>query len=94
MNTFKNNTARKPAAQKTHSRKTTAPAPVPKPEPTVIVPSEEAIAIAEQFKKEGNDKLASGDHVEALKLYSKAIEQNPNNAIYYANRCFFSFFFF
>lgn len=41
---------------------------------------------AENFKNQGNDFLKSKDFSKAIEMYTKAIDLNPNNAIYYANR--------
>ena len=41
---------------------------------------------AEPFKEKGNKLLQQEKYEEALRAYSKAIELNPNSAIYYANR--------
>jgi len=40
------------------------------------------------FKKntKGNQKLSSKQYNEAVESYTKAINLNPENAIYYANR--------
>ena len=35
----------------------------------------------------GNEKLSSGQPAEAIEFYNKAIALNPNNAVYYGNRC-------
>jgi len=34
----------------------------------------------------GNAKLDCGDYAEAVKLYTKAIEMDDNNATFFANR--------
>jgi small glutamine-rich tetratricopeptide repeat-containing protein alpha len=41
---------------------------------------------AESFKTQGNQFLTSKQYSEAIESYSKAIEFNPENAIYYCNR--------
>src|SRR5690606_24351167 len=41
---------------------------------------------AEKLKALGNEKLSSGKTEEAIEFYNRAIELNPNNAVYYANR--------
>ena len=46
----------------------------------------DAIAEAERIKALGNVAYKEGKVSEALQLFSEAIEKNPNNAIYYANR--------
>lgn len=46
----------------------------------------ENIAKAESLKIEGNAQLKAKNHQEALDLYSKCIELDPNNAVYYSNR--------
>ncbi|XP_023017041.1 protein phosphatase D3 [Leptinotarsa decemlineata] len=50
--------------------------------------SSEDIQIAEHFKSEANEYFKKQDFNSAIDLYSKAIEKNPNVAIYYANRSF------
>lgn len=42
---------------------------------------------AEKYKTEGNQKLSDRNYAAALEAYSKAIELNPANPIYYGNRC-------
>jgi small glutamine-rich tetratricopeptide repeat-containing protein alpha len=51
-----------------------------------VVVDEKAKAQAEQLKSEGNKMLTDGQHEAAAKLYSQAIQLNPKNHIYYANR--------
>ncbi|XP_026468472.1 serine/threonine-protein phosphatase 5-like [Ctenocephalides felis] len=46
----------------------------------------ENIAAAEKFKEEANEYFKKQDYERAIDLYNKAIEANPNNAIYYSNR--------
>jgi tetratricopeptide (TPR) repeat protein len=46
----------------------------------------EKVAKAEEFKNLGNQQLSSHQHQEAIDNYTKAIEYDPTNAIYYANR--------
>ena len=41
---------------------------------------------AEKFKTEGNDCFRDEKFSAAENLYSKAIELNPNNAVYFSNR--------
>jgi len=41
---------------------------------------------AEEYKMEGNQKLAAKQFAEAVECYSNAIKMNPSNSIYYANR--------
>ncbi|EDV30264.1 uncharacterized protein Dana_GF23034 [Drosophila ananassae] len=43
-------------------------------------------AAAEQYKNQGNDLLKTKEFTKAIDMYSKAIELQPNSAIYYANR--------
>merc|ERR1711974_452164 len=47
---------------------------------------ERRIAQAEEKKAEGNTLLRESKTEEAIERYSEAINLNPNNAIYYANR--------
>jgi len=46
----------------------------------------EDVNLAEQYKTEGNQHLADKKFEQAVDCYTKAIERNPNNAIYFANR--------
>jgi len=41
---------------------------------------------AEQWKNNGNAAFQKGNHAEAVRCYSKAIEIDPNNAVYFTNR--------
>ncbi|KAF6748419.1 hypothetical protein DFP72DRAFT_575902 [Ephemerocybe angulata] len=43
-------------------------------------------AEAERLKGLGNEHYAKGEYDSAHRLYSEALEKNPNNAVYYANR--------
>mmetsp|Transcript_30969 Transcript_30969/g.52349 ORF Transcript_30969/g.52349 Transcript_30969/m.52349 type:complete len:259 (-) Transcript_30969:252-1028(-) len=47
---------------------------------------EPELSAAEKAKKEGNDAFLAKDYQEAIKHYSKAIELEPNTAIFYSNR--------
>ncbi|KAL9652207.1 hypothetical protein ABK040_013976 [Willaertia magna] len=42
---------------------------------------------AQQYKNEGNLYFKKKNFNKAIEHYSKAIELNPNNAIFYSNRC-------
>eukprot|EP01096_Ripella_sp_DP13-Kostka_P016678 TRINITY_DN8211_c0_g1_i1.p1 TRINITY_DN8211_c0_g1~~TRINITY_DN8211_c0_g1_i1.p1 ORF type:complete len:438 (+),score=246.01 TRINITY_DN8211_c0_g1_i1:87-1316(+) len=44
------------------------------------------IAAAEEKKQRGNEKLAAKQFDEAIRLYGEAIDINPTNPIYFANR--------
>lgn len=46
----------------------------------------EAAAQAEGFKAEGNRRLAEKDFTQAVEMYTRAIELDPDNAVYYSNR--------
>ncbi|CAK1583856.1 unnamed protein product [Parnassius mnemosyne] len=48
--------------------------------------SQEDIEAAEKLKNEANELFKKQHYDDAIELYSKAIEKNPNNAVYYANR--------
>lgn len=48
--------------------------------------TEEEVADAERLKTAGNDKMKEENFSEAVEFYSKAIEINPQNAVYYCNR--------
>ncbi|XP_036377386.1 small glutamine-rich tetratricopeptide repeat-containing protein alpha [Megalops cyprinoides] len=49
-------------------------------------PTEEEAAEAERLKTEGNDQMKVENFSAAVEFYSKAIEINPQNAVYYCNR--------
>ncbi|KAJ3541696.1 hypothetical protein NMY22_g3793 [Coprinellus aureogranulatus] len=44
------------------------------------------IAEGERLKALGNDAYSKGNNEEAYRLYSEAIDKDPGNAVYYANR--------
>ena len=46
-----------------------------------------SIEEAEAAKTQGNQYFSKGNYQEALKLYEKAIELNPNNILYHTNKC-------
>jgi tetratricopeptide (TPR) repeat protein len=46
----------------------------------------EAQVQAEHFKTEGNKSLAEKKYLEAIDMYTRAIELDPDNAVYYSNR--------
>jgi DnaJ homolog subfamily C member 8 len=48
--------------------------------------TDEARLQAEAFKADGNALLAEGKYREAVEMYSRAIELDPDNAVYYSNR--------
>ena len=48
--------------------------------------SEESKAKAESYKLEGNKAMGSKAYQDAIEQYTKAIELNPHNAIYFSNR--------
>ncbi|KAK9498235.1 hypothetical protein O3M35_004095 [Rhynocoris fuscipes] len=48
--------------------------------------SEEDKKQAEQLKVEGNTAMSEGQFYKALELYTKAIQIDPKNAVYYCNR--------
>ena len=41
---------------------------------------------AEEFKNLGNQQLSQKNYKESIESYTKAIEIDSNNAVYYANR--------
>lgn len=49
-------------------------------------PSEEDKKKAEELKALGNKEVSSGNYEKAVELYTKAIELNSTNPIYYCNR--------
>ncbi|XP_061094863.1 small glutamine-rich tetratricopeptide repeat-containing protein alpha [Conger conger] len=51
-----------------------------------VAPTDEEVAEAERLKTEGNEKMKEENFSEAMLYYSKAIEINPQNAVYYCNR--------
>ena len=44
-------------------------------------------SLAEELKDRGNESFQAGDLQEAIQFYSQAIELDPDNYIYYSNRC-------
>jgi DnaJ family protein C protein 8 len=46
----------------------------------------EAAAQAEGFKAEGNRLLAAKEMAQAVEMYSRAIDLDPDNAVFYSNR--------
>ncbi|XP_063387751.1 serine/threonine-protein phosphatase 5 [Cydia fagiglandana] len=48
--------------------------------------SKEDIEAADRWKNEANEYFKKQNYNTAIELYSKAIEKNPNNAVYFANR--------
>ncbi|KAL7692885.1 putative DnaJ domain, tetratricopeptide-like helical domain superfamily [Plasmopara halstedii] len=48
--------------------------------------SEEWVVQAESFKTEGNKLLALKKYADAVEMYTRAIELDPDNAVYYSNR--------
>lgn len=53
---------------------------------TSASPLAEQLAEAEQLKTEGNDQMRVENFSAAVEFYSKAIQLNPQNAVYYCNR--------
>uniref|UniRef100_A0A671N6D4 Small glutamine-rich tetratricopeptide repeat-containing protein alpha n=1 Tax=Sinocyclocheilus anshuiensis TaxID=1608454 RepID=A0A671N6D4_9TELE len=49
-------------------------------------PSEEQLAEAEHLKTDGNDQMKVENFSAAVEFYSKAIQLNPQNAVYFCNR--------
>ncbi|CAI9594915.1 unnamed protein product [Staurois parvus] len=49
-------------------------------------PSEEDVTEAERLKTEGNEQMKLENFESAVAFYTKAIEHNPANAVYYCNR--------
>ncbi|CAI5702966.1 unnamed protein product [Peronospora effusa] len=47
---------------------------------------EEWAAQAESFKAEGNKLVAAKQYKDAIEMYTRAIELDPDNAVYYSNR--------
>mmetsp|Transcript_25347 Transcript_25347/g.70913 ORF Transcript_25347/g.70913 Transcript_25347/m.70913 type:complete len:132 (-) Transcript_25347:362-757(-) len=46
--------------------------------------SEEA---AQTFKQQGNEEYKAQNYLKAAALYSKAIKEDPSNAVLFSNRC-------
>eukprot|EP00924_Labyrinthula_sp_SR-Ha-C_P006635 snap_masked-scaffold_29-processed-gene-0.40-mRNA-1 protein AED:0.06 eAED:0.06 QI:0/-1/0/1/-1/1/1/0/537 len=44
-------------------------------------------ALALEYKEKGNEAIKKNDLEEAISLYTKAIEHQPDNHIFYSNRC-------
>ncbi|KAF2353103.1 SGTA homodimerization domain [Trinorchestia longiramus] len=51
-----------------------------------FAPTDEDKAHAEQFKMEGNTRMKEGSFAASIQCYTKAIEKDPSNAVYYCNR--------
>mmetsp|Transcript_2337 Transcript_2337/g.8444 ORF Transcript_2337/g.8444 Transcript_2337/m.8444 type:complete len:138 (+) Transcript_2337:352-765(+) len=49
---------------------------------------EERYELAEKYKSEANAAFQAKRYVQAIDSYSRAIEINPGNAVYYSNRAF------
>lgn len=49
-------------------------------------PTPQTVNTAEAFKNKGNDLMRNGLYKEAAEQYTRAIELNPDNAVYYCNR--------
>ena len=49
-------------------------------------PKKEPHPEAEEAKQRGNDLLKAEKYLEALEMYSKAIDLDPHNAVYFCNR--------
>jgi tetratricopeptide (TPR) repeat protein len=47
---------------------------------------EQRVKMAEEYKTQGNQKLSSQQYQQAIDLYTKAIDLDATNAIYYSNR--------
>ncbi|GAB6022119.1 hypothetical protein CHUAL_006261 [Chamberlinius hualienensis] len=58
----------------------------PKVTPSTVPVNEELKREAERLKSEGNNLMKTEKYAEALHLYTRAIEIDPKNAIYYCNR--------
>ncbi|KAJ8377811.1 hypothetical protein AAFF_G00251300 [Aldrovandia affinis] len=61
-------------------------APEVKVSPASQAPTEEEIAEAERLKTDGNDQMKVENFDAAVEFYTKAIEINPRNAVYFCNR--------
>ncbi len=49
-------------------------------------PDPKRVERAEKAKARGNELFKAGKYLEAVKEYTKAIQQHPNHAVYYSNR--------
>ncbi|KAG7456795.1 hypothetical protein MATL_G00239580 [Megalops atlanticus] len=61
-------------------------APQVKVSPAPPTPTEGEIAEAERLKTEGNEQMKVENFPAAVEFYTKAIEINPQNAVYFCNR--------
>ncbi|KAF9350912.1 hypothetical protein BGX34_000915 [Mortierella sp. NVP85] len=71
-------------AQKKLGNKNAAASASSAPKPAE--PTDQQKKEAEEMKVAGNRKVSDKDYAEAVRLYGLAINLNPNNAVYYANR--------
>ncbi|XP_059847245.1 small glutamine-rich tetratricopeptide repeat-containing protein alpha-like isoform X1 [Hypanus sabinus] len=55
-------------------------------DPVLHTPTAEDISKAELLKTEGNEQMKIENYQSAVDYYTKAIELNPNNAVYFCNR--------
>jgi small glutamine-rich tetratricopeptide repeat-containing protein alpha len=56
------------------------------PASTPITPSAEDKAQAEKFKQSGNTQMSGKNYAQAIDSYTRAIELDPTNPVYYSNR--------
>nr|CAH7745627.1 unnamed protein product [Callosobruchus chinensis] len=54
--------------------------------PSTTQVSEENKKVAEECKTKGNNHMKNSEYKEAVAEYTKALNLNPNNAVYYCNR--------
>ncbi|XP_062868690.1 small glutamine-rich tetratricopeptide repeat-containing protein alpha [Trichomycterus rosablanca] len=64
----------------------TVETPQVKVESAISSPAEDQLAEAEQLKSDGNEQMRVENFSAAVEFYSKAIQINPQNAVYYCNR--------
>ena len=66
--------------------KETAKVNLPQQEQQPQQPVRDSGKSAEDFKKDGNDFIATKKYAEAIESYTHAIALNPNSSVYFANR--------
>ncbi|KAJ0790793.1 putative protein-serine/threonine phosphatase [Helianthus annuus] len=56
--------------------------------PSMAAENNSNVSLAEQIKQQANEAFKANKFAQAIDLYTKAIELNGENAVYWANRAF------